>query len=142
MKVRLLCLFLCCLAVPLVSHAQQGFYEKGFIIHDGDTLHGFVEKADELDMSHAINFKKYLEETAPAKYAPQALDGFGFTTSGLSFSSVEVDVWVDGEKTTDTRFARNMLSGEASLHKLYLPTKEKAQVFLKNNSHVYIHSST
>lgn len=115
------------------SHAQQGFFEEGYLLLKGDTVRGWLERTDEIKLSVAVTFKT-APEAAPQVYSPQEIAVFGFTQSGIQFQAVEALLRQNETRETEIRFAKVLLTGPASLYQLRLQEKEQAE----NNELVFI----
>lgn len=120
------------------AHAQDKFYEQGYIItQEGDTLTGLIERKDEIHLSHSVKFKVSPSDSVVV-YKPGNIQGFGFILDENHFSEVAVDIWQDHLKITTPRFAKVLARGETTLYKLPLAVQERNEIFLKNNIYLYV----
>ena len=129
-------LFLCVLYSE--AHAQDKFFEAGYVILSGDTLPGYILRSDEIKLSHQIEFKSSLDGSPTVQYKSQDIQGFGFISDKLFFSPVEVELSRDGMTVRELRFAKNIARGETSLYRLQLSREERSNILLKDNKHIYV----
>lgn len=137
MKLTVSLLFLLCCFIQH-AHAQDKYFEEGYVIQNSDTTRGYINRKDELSLSQEVIFKPALETTTVIKYAPGEIDGFGFKASNLSFTDVEVVIRNNSKIVKKQKFAKNLLKGTVTLYKVPLLIDERTGIFLKNNNYVYI----
>lgn len=120
------------------AHAQDKFYEQGYIItQEGDTLAGLIERKDEIHLSHSVKFKASPTDSIVV-YTPGNIQGFGFVLDDNHFSEVAVDIGRDRHKLPTSRFAKVLARGATTLYRLPLAKQERNEVFLKNNINLYV----
>lgn len=128
-------LLFCCL---FSVKAQDKFLEEGYIIQNGDTIQGFIQRTDELALSHQIQFRKNLTSGPGTTYTPAEVDGFGFKSSNLYFSPVQLTLNMPSSQKKSWRFAKNLVRGELSLYKILISNDEQDAVSLKDSNHLYV----
>ncbi|MCC6724695.1 MAG: hypothetical protein IT258_09305 [Saprospiraceae bacterium] len=125
----------------LAAHAQQTYFEPGFVVmNNSDTLQGYVERLRDDKLAFKTHFKKAISDQDSTGYLPFEIKGFGFKASGIYFESVEYRKKTANADKVAQRFAKLMVAGYASLYKLELSESdfEERDLLLMDFQYVYI----
>ncbi len=118
--------------------AQGANFEPAYIILDKDTLHGYIDRTDEVALSKRVCFTQNLLGTIVHCYSPFEIKRFGFKNDNLAFEAVEVEIRKDDITVKAMRFAKVVLLGYTQLYKLQLPIEEQSARFNIDNTFLYI----
>ncbi|MBB6612005.1 hypothetical protein H7F15_13225 [Pontibacter sp. Tf4] len=124
--------------ISLQAAAQASSFEKGYVVQEGDTLHGFIRNVPETDLTKSIEFKKEFTAEKSTVYTPLEISSFSFGNSGIVYSAVEAEILKGATISRVQRFAKLMTSGYTQLYKLPLPQEEQSIVINKYNTNLYI----
>ncbi len=134
--IKALLSFLCLFVMGYCVKATN--YEPAYIILKQDTLHGFIDRTAEVELSKKVLFKKDLSATVPVQYSPQELSEIRFKSDSVVFEAVEAEIRIGADIYKTMRFAKLMLKGYTNLYKLYLPVEERNVSVFTNNIYVYV----